>query len=131
MSTARPLTFADLLRRYRRATGLTQEELAERAGLSARAVSSLERGINHSPHRDTVALLVAGLGLTPEDATALKATVRRGRNLSERYRSMPPVRHASLLVPPTPLIGREHDEAAVTHLLGQIPPATDRGFEGS
>src|SRR5579859_496612 len=119
MSTARPLTFADLLRRYRRATGLTQAELAERAGLSARAVSSLERGINHSPHRDTVALLVAGLKLAPEEATALEATVRRGRDLSERHRSMPTVRHASLLVPPTPLIGREHDEAAVTHLLGQ------------
>src|SRR5690348_8818505 len=33
------LLFGDLLRRHRLAAGLTQEELAERAGLSARAIS--------------------------------------------------------------------------------------------
>ena len=36
--------FGDLLRRYRTAAGLTQEELAERAGLSTRGISDLERG---------------------------------------------------------------------------------------
>ena len=33
-----------LLRRYREAAGLTQETLAQRAGLSARGISDLERG---------------------------------------------------------------------------------------
>jgi len=33
------MSFAELLREFRRRLGLTQEELAERAGLSARAVS--------------------------------------------------------------------------------------------
>jgi transcriptional regulator with XRE-family HTH domain len=37
-------TFGDLLRRYRLAAGLTQEELAEQAHLSPRAISDLERG---------------------------------------------------------------------------------------
>ena len=39
--TAHP--FGALLRRYRLAAGLSQEQLAERAGLSARAVSALEQ----------------------------------------------------------------------------------------
>lgn len=32
-----------LLQQYRQAAGLSQEELAERAGLSARGISDLER----------------------------------------------------------------------------------------
>jgi DNA-binding XRE family transcriptional regulator len=36
--------FGDLLRRFRDGAGLTQEELAERAGLSSMAISLLERG---------------------------------------------------------------------------------------
>ena len=41
--------FAMLLRRYRQAAGLSQEELAERACLSARTVGDLERGVGHAP----------------------------------------------------------------------------------
>jgi transcriptional regulator with XRE-family HTH domain len=44
--TADP-AFGALLRRYREEAGLTQEALAERAGLSARGISDLERGIRH------------------------------------------------------------------------------------
>jgi transcriptional regulator with XRE-family HTH domain len=38
-------TFGLLLKRHRHAAGMTQEELAERAGLSPRAVGDLERGV--------------------------------------------------------------------------------------
>src|SRR3954470_8957328 len=51
------LTFGDLLRRHRRAQALTQEALAERAGVSARAVSDLERGARSHPYRETATLL--------------------------------------------------------------------------
>src|SRR5215467_6245045 len=44
MSTEPSLTFGALLRQYRRAAGLTQEELAERAHLSRGAIETLERG---------------------------------------------------------------------------------------
>ncbi len=44
MATDGPLPFGDLLRRLRLAAGLSQEALAERAGLSARGISDLERG---------------------------------------------------------------------------------------
>jgi transcriptional regulator with XRE-family HTH domain len=38
------------LRSLRRAVGLCQEELAERAGLSARVIRNLERGRIEYPH---------------------------------------------------------------------------------
>ena len=50
---ARATTFADVLRRTRLRRGMTQEELAERAGLSVRGISDLERGVNSTPRRDT------------------------------------------------------------------------------
>jgi transcriptional regulator with XRE-family HTH domain len=38
-------TFGDISRRYQISAGLSQEELAQRASLSARAISDLERGV--------------------------------------------------------------------------------------
>ncbi|HEV2460208.1 MAG TPA: helix-turn-helix transcriptional regulator [Ktedonobacterales bacterium] len=46
MTAASSVTFADLLRHHRTAAGLTQEELAARAGLSSDAISTLERGVD-------------------------------------------------------------------------------------
>ncbi len=41
-----------MLRQLRTEARLTQEELAEQAGLSPRSVSDLERGINRTARRD-------------------------------------------------------------------------------
>src|SRR5215467_7769914 len=57
------LGFAGLLRQLRTEAGLTQEELAEAAGLSPRSVSDLERGINRTARKDTALLLAGALGL--------------------------------------------------------------------
>jgi tetratricopeptide (TPR) repeat protein/transcriptional regulator with XRE-family HTH domain len=57
------LTFAGLLRQLRAEAGLTQEELAEAAGLSPRSVSDLERGVNRTARKDTAVLLADALGL--------------------------------------------------------------------
>jgi transcriptional regulator with XRE-family HTH domain len=54
--------FGPLLRRRRRAAGLTQDEPAERAGLSVRAVRDTERGASR-PHRRTIGRLADALGL--------------------------------------------------------------------
>ena len=43
---------ATLIRCYRRGCGLSQEALAERAGVSVGAISYLERGLTQSPHRE-------------------------------------------------------------------------------
>src|SRR6266581_9158732 len=66
-----PASFADLLRQHRLASGLTQEALAERAGLSVNGIQKLERGPGH-PYRDTVLRLVAALRLSPEDQVAFR-----------------------------------------------------------
>src|SRR5215472_3020233 len=57
------LGFAGLLRQLRAEAGLTQEELAEAAGLSPRSVSDLERGIHRTARKDTAGLLAGALGL--------------------------------------------------------------------
>jgi transcriptional regulator with XRE-family HTH domain len=77
MNTTQLPLFAKLLRRYRVEAELTQEELAERASLSARAISDLERGVKTKPHRVTVELLADALCLPEEDRAALLAAVPR------------------------------------------------------
>src|SRR4051794_40665005 len=62
--------FGARLRRHRLRAGLTQEGLAERAGLSPRGVIHLERGTRR-PYPDTVQRLVSALGLAPEERAAL------------------------------------------------------------
>jgi transcriptional regulator with XRE-family HTH domain len=57
VSTTELTTFAALLKRYRVAAGLTQQELAERARLSVRGISNLERGVRRLPQPATIALL--------------------------------------------------------------------------
>jgi transcriptional regulator with XRE-family HTH domain len=52
-----------LLRRHRKAAGLSQKELADAAGLSPRGISDLERGVRRRPYPATIRRLVAALGL--------------------------------------------------------------------
>ncbi len=59
-----PLGFGGLLRQLRTQAQLTQEELAEAAGLSPRSVSDLERGISRTARKDTATLLAEALNLT-------------------------------------------------------------------
>jgi len=69
--------FAGLLRQLRAEAGLTQEELARAAGLSARSVSDLERGINRTARKDTAVLLAGALDLA-EPVRALFVAAARG-----------------------------------------------------
>ena len=77
------LSFAGLLRRLRGEAKLTQEELAEAAGLSLRAVSDLERGIHPTARKDTALLLARALGMT-ESAAVLFVAAARGRTPAGR-----------------------------------------------
>ncbi|GAB2712820.1 helix-turn-helix domain-containing protein [Kitasatospora kifunensis] len=74
-------TFGEMLLELRRAAGLTQEELAEAAGLAARSIRDLERGQRGRPQRRTAQLLVSALGLADADAAALLAAGRSGRRV--------------------------------------------------
>src|SRR5215207_9155402 len=49
MTAGGPGEFGERLRRYRSLVGLTQEALAERAGLSVRGIADLERGARRFP----------------------------------------------------------------------------------
>jgi predicted ATPase/class 3 adenylate cyclase len=77
MSTSERLEFGEVLRRYRLAAGLTQELLAEQAGLSARGVQDLERGVRQAPYAATVRRLAEALGLTETERATLQVAARR------------------------------------------------------
>src|SRR5580700_11255348 len=72
------LGFGGLLRRLRNDAGLTQDERAASARVSQRAVSELERGVNHTARKDTALLLAEALNLA-EPVRPLFVAAARGR----------------------------------------------------
>src|SRR5690554_6749024 len=114
--------FSDLLRRARSAAGLTQEDLAEAAGVSARAISNLERGINRVPHKYTRELLADALALTEEEraqwASACQIRTRRPADSAASASRMDPENLTrSPPIPGTRLFGRESDTERVVERL--------------
>jgi tetratricopeptide (TPR) repeat protein/transcriptional regulator with XRE-family HTH domain len=108
--------FGLVLRRYRQAAGLTQEALAERAHLSTRAVSDLERGLNQRPRKDTLELLANALALSPKAYAALEEAARRSRTPAPAAAAHPDATTS-------PLVGRQRELALLErHLAGQGPP---------
>src|SRR5258708_6278491 len=79
-------SFARLLRHHRLSRGLTQEELAERARLSARAISDLERGLKRTPRGSTVRLLARALDLSADQAATLLGVAQGGNPESSAER---------------------------------------------
>jgi tetratricopeptide (TPR) repeat protein/transcriptional regulator with XRE-family HTH domain len=71
-----PVGFAGVLRRLRAGAGVTQEELAQTAGVSPRAISDLERGTVTTPHNDTVRLLADAFQLTGQARVEFEAAAR-------------------------------------------------------
>ncbi len=121
MSTTGTPDFAGLLQRYRRRTGLTQEELAERAGLSRGSVSLLERGITLTPQKTTVSMLSEALCLLPDEAADLWAKARRAHHLGNdaRHVTNKAVLNGNLPVPLTSLIGRDGEQIVLLEMLGR------------
>ena len=106
------MSFADLLIELRTAKGMSQEELAESAAVSVRAISDLERGITRRAHRQTVQALADGLRLAgPERASFEESAATRPK---ARARGTPRV---GLPAPTSSIIGREPDVAALGRLL--------------
>ena len=108
-------SFGSLLRSYRTDAGLTQEQLAERAGLSRRGIADLERDARRAPYAHTLEELRAALGLSPAEYAVLAAAARRQIPGAEtpaatRERHNLPLRTNSF-------VGREADRARATSLL--------------
>ena len=107
-------SFAARLRSHRLAAGLTQDQLAERAELSLRAIQNLERG-DRRPYPDTARRLTAALQLTGEERASFERVARPGpRGRSEvaplRPTGTPPT---NVPLPLTACIGREPELAAL------------------
>ena len=118
MATTSFASFGALLRHHRLIAGLTQEDLAERAGVSARGIQLLERGGRTSPRAETVRLLADALGMDAETRTALIAAAHPELAAPTPVQVAPLV-STSLPAPATPLVGREGDVAAACTLLRQ------------
>jgi non-specific serine/threonine protein kinase len=141
--------FGDLLRRHRLAAGLTQEALAAAAGLSARGIADLERGLRRFPFQRTLVQLTASLSLTPRQRRLFFAaaqrpplfTVRSERALQPRplqprspgpfeqsflsiyepqSENFAPTDGPPLAIPLTPLIGRDAELAALRQRMGPL-----------
>jgi transcriptional regulator with XRE-family HTH domain len=126
--TQQEIAFGALLKRYRLAARLTQEELAERAGLSARGVKFLEAGARR-PYRDTMQRLVAALALAPREQATLEAAARPGPGAVAE--APPAVPAHNLPVQPTSFIGRERERDQVLALLARAPLVTLTGAGGA
>ena len=77
MPGSQPSSFGAQLRRYREAAGFSQEDLAERANLAAKAIGALERGERRRPYPRTVQMLAAALQLSETQRRELIASVPR------------------------------------------------------
>ncbi len=113
-----PASFGTELRRLRLKAALSQEQLAQRAGLSARGISDLERGARRAPHLSTVRLLADGLALSPADREALLTAARPATSAGSTEVALPS--HAPLPLPLAPLVGRERELADLVSLLGPV-----------
>jgi predicted ATPase/DNA-binding XRE family transcriptional regulator len=123
-------TFGALLRRYRQEAGLSQEDLAERAGMSSQAIGALERGDRKRPYPITVRRLADALDLASDERAALIVAARPSATASPAASvDTAPIQKWQVIttdpvaddLPPqlTSLLGRERQEAAVAQLLQQ------------
>jgi predicted ATPase/DNA-binding XRE family transcriptional regulator len=104
-------SFGARLRALREASGLTQEELASMAGLTARGIGMLERGQRSHPYPHTVRSLADAMKLSDDERTDFLAAVPR-RHVEE-------VPEPALPVPLTLLVGREREVGEIGDLLGR------------
>ena len=108
-------SFGDLLRQLRTSAALSQEALANRAGLSLRGISDLERGARRMPQLNTVRMLADALDLSAEERRVLLAVARPGRLLEFDDGGLS--RRAPLPAPLTSLVGREREVSALISLV--------------
>lgn len=116
--------FGGLLRKARLAAGMTQEDLAVRSGLSARAISDLERHRARRPYFRSVDLLADALGVSGPVRAALRDAAGRSREeRSPRSRDEPGEVPAWPQCQLPPLLadftGREDESALVRGIVRQ------------
>ena len=124
-------TFGTVLRRFRVRAGLSQEDLAARAGMSARAIGTLEQGLRRRPYPHTVSALAEALQLAPAELDELLESARATERASPCPRrarfstvsgcqSTPRSNHVRLPVWLTSFVGREAEVESVCALLDPV-----------
>ena len=114
------LPFKQQLRRFRERAGMSQEGLADRAGLSVNAVGALERGQRQRPYPHTVRALADALGLDDTDRSTLIESVGHHATVTEAVSADPLTLHPiSLPNYLTELIGREQEVRVALQLLAR------------
>lgn len=119
--------FGSGLRACRRSSGLSQQELAERSGLSIRAISKLECGRTRWPYPDSVDRLADALGL--RDAARAEFIAAAERRLGPGTEPVRPraghvcvPRHLPALIPA--FVGRVSELKALSCMLDEPGEAT-------
>jgi predicted ATPase/DNA-binding XRE family transcriptional regulator len=110
---ANQTSFGEELRRKRRASGLTQDQLSERSGVSIRAITDLERGVVNRPRLDTINLLAEGLDLSSDEREHWQELRRLATPYGKSGRQKAP----DLPVWPNRLIGREREIDELLQIL--------------
>ena len=117
------------LRRRREWAGLSQEELAERAGLATRTISNLESDRVRRPHSKSLQLVAKALGLSVRASAELQASFLRrdDAGAGQRCQADEGERDAAVVavprqLPPTvPLfVGRSAEFARLNQWLAQL-----------
>ena len=131
MHTQPSASFGVLLRHYRQRAALTQEALAEQAGLTPNAISALERGERRHPYPTTVHALATALQLEAQQRDLL---LRLAQTKAQGLQTIPPTEMPALMesiaqtrarqphrtalpAAPNALIGREEQHAAIVAAL--------------
>ncbi|MFL5759564.1 MAG: ATP-binding protein [Thermomicrobiales bacterium] len=108
-------SFGQMLRTLRSAAGLTQPDLAERANLSVRGISDLERGARTQPHFDTVRMLADALNLDPATREAFIRAARSPEVTVAPVAQRVPTGDLPLQL--TPFVGREREISEIDRLI--------------
>lgn len=113
--------FAALVLDSRLRAGLSQEELADRAGLSVRTIRELEAGRVARPRKDSVRLLADALGLRGGAAEEFLSAAGHGVPVTISVADPAPVglRWRGTRPLPDGLVGRERELAELEQLLRQ------------
>jgi transcriptional regulator with XRE-family HTH domain len=115
------------LRQQREYMGLTQAELAERAGLATRTISNLESDRIRRPHPRSLRMVAAALGLSDDARSELQARFKRRKLSADEssgggFQALAVPRQLPAAV--TPFVGRPAELASLTGWLDQTRPGS-------
>ena len=102
--------------------------MAARAGVSAKAISALERGARKRPYPNTIRVLAKALMLSDEEHASLASAVPKRGDADPGTAEVTP-RFAAPM-PSTPLVGREREIPEILELLSETRLLTMTGTGG-